>query len=115
MSLAAFRTFPSSRDHRPSAVRFRLPLDGPVTVAWGGPTLDASYHAIMPDHRWACDLSVPGQPFPQRGAFRSRACLRLSLWQRAITPTNLDRVLLAGPSKPGMVKANADLIVINVD
>jgi hypothetical protein len=55
---AAFRTYPSSHDERPSEVRFRLPLDGPVTVAWGGPTLDVNYHGVMPDQRWAYDLLV---------------------------------------------------------
>jgi hypothetical protein len=57
-SLAAFRTYPSSHDRRPSRVAFRLPLDGPVTVAWGGPTLAANYHAVMPDQRWAYDLLI---------------------------------------------------------
>lgn len=57
-SLALVRTYPSSHDARPSQVRFRLPLDGPVTVAWGGATLAENYHAIMPDQRWAYDLLV---------------------------------------------------------
>src|ERR687892_2234516 len=57
-SLALFRTFPSSHNEQPSEVPFRLPLDGPVTVAWGGPTLRANYHAVMPDQRWAYDLLV---------------------------------------------------------
>jgi murein DD-endopeptidase MepM/ murein hydrolase activator NlpD len=55
-SLVAFRTYPSSFDDRPSDVRFRLPLDGPVTVGWGGPTFSVNYHAFMPDQRWAYDL-----------------------------------------------------------
>jgi murein DD-endopeptidase MepM/ murein hydrolase activator NlpD len=57
-ALAAFRTYPSSYDHRPSDVSFRLPLDGPVTVAWGGPTVAVNYHAVIPDQRWAYDLLV---------------------------------------------------------
>jgi murein DD-endopeptidase MepM/ murein hydrolase activator NlpD len=57
-SLAAFRVYPSSHDDRPSDVRFRLPLDGPVTIGWGGPTLAVNYHAMMPDQRWAYDLLV---------------------------------------------------------
>lgn len=70
VSLASFRTYPSSHDDRPSAVGFRLPLDGPVTVVWGGPTLDANYHAIMPDQRWAYDLLVTsgGRSFRGEGA-----------------------------------------------
>jgi hypothetical protein len=57
-SLALFRTYPSARDDDPSVVQFRLPLDGPVTVAWGGPTLAVNYHAVMPDQRWSFDLLV---------------------------------------------------------
>jgi murein DD-endopeptidase MepM/ murein hydrolase activator NlpD len=53
-----YRTYPSSRDHWPSGVRFRLPLDGPVTVVWGGATVDVNYHASDPSERWAYDLLV---------------------------------------------------------
>src|SRR5688572_26499797 len=60
-SLVAFRTYPSSHDDRASAVRFRLPLDGPVTVGWGGPTLAVNYHAMIPDQRWAYDLLITDQ------------------------------------------------------
>jgi hypothetical protein len=52
-TLATFRTFPSSYDDRPSRIPFRLPLDGPVTVAWGGSTRAENYHTVMPDQRWA--------------------------------------------------------------
>jgi hypothetical protein len=58
VSLGMFRTYPSSYDRRPSQVRFRLPLDGPVTVAWGGPSTEVNYHVVMPDQRWAYDLLV---------------------------------------------------------
>jgi hypothetical protein len=57
-ALVTFRTYPSSYDARPSDVSFRLPLDGPVTVAWGGRTLSVNYHAQIPDQRWAYDLVV---------------------------------------------------------
>lgn len=69
-SLATFKTYPSSYDNRPSQVPFRLPLDGPVTVAWGGPTLRVNYHAIMPDQRWAYDLlvTVNGRSFRGDGS-----------------------------------------------
>jgi hypothetical protein len=69
-SLAAFRTYPSSHDDRPSRVPFRLPLDGPVTVAWGGPTLAVNYHAVMPDQRWSYDLvvAVDGRTFSGDGS-----------------------------------------------
>jgi murein DD-endopeptidase MepM/ murein hydrolase activator NlpD len=54
----AYRTYPSSRDALPSAVRFRLPLDGPVTVVWGGPTREVNYHVRGAAERWAYDLLV---------------------------------------------------------
>ena len=60
-SLVAFRTYPSSHDDRPSDVRFLLPLDGPVTVGWGGPTLAVNYHAMVPNQRWAYDLLLTDQ------------------------------------------------------
>jgi hypothetical protein len=53
-----FRVYPSSHDERPSEVRFRLPLDGPILVGWGGATPDVNYHVIAPDQRWAYDLAV---------------------------------------------------------
>jgi murein DD-endopeptidase MepM/ murein hydrolase activator NlpD len=69
VSLATFRTYPSSHDDDPSDVRFRLPLDGPVTVVWGGPTRAVNYHATMPDQRWAVDLlvTVNGRTFRNDG------------------------------------------------
>ncbi len=54
----AYRVYPSSYDDRPSEVGFRLPLDGAVTVAWGGATRDVNYHVVVPDQRWAYDLLV---------------------------------------------------------
>jgi hypothetical protein len=68
--LTVFRTYPSSHDDRPSDVRFRLPLDGPVTVVWGGPTRGVNYHAVMPDQRWAFDLvvAIDGRSFRSDGA-----------------------------------------------
>jgi murein DD-endopeptidase MepM/ murein hydrolase activator NlpD len=65
----AYRTYPSSRDAHPSAVRFRLPLDGPVTVVWGGPTRDVNYHVRGAAERWAYDLLVTerGQSYRTSG------------------------------------------------
>jgi hypothetical protein len=54
----SYRTYPSSHDGKPSKVPFRLPLDGPVTVFWGGATPDVNYHVVAPDQRWAYDLLV---------------------------------------------------------
>lgn len=53
-----YDTYPSSYDDKPSPVEFRLPLDGPVRVAWGGETIRRNYHATMSDQRWAYDLLV---------------------------------------------------------
>ena len=66
-ALATFRTYPSSHDHQPSAVPFRLPLDGPVTVAWGGHTIAVNYYAQIPDQRWAYDFLIT----EKGGSFRS--------------------------------------------
>jgi murein DD-endopeptidase MepM/ murein hydrolase activator NlpD len=55
---AAYRTYPSSFDGRPSATRVVLPLDGPVTVAWGGEARSANLHVVAPDQRWGFDLLV---------------------------------------------------------
>jgi murein DD-endopeptidase MepM/ murein hydrolase activator NlpD len=65
----AYRTYPSSRDGHPSAVRFRLPLDGPVTVAWGGATREVNYHVRGAAERWAYDLIVTerGQSYRTSG------------------------------------------------
>ncbi|MGE3821617.1 MAG: M23 family metallopeptidase [Isosphaeraceae bacterium] len=58
LSDALFARYPSSFDGRPSRVPFRVPLDGPVTVGWGGGTPSENYHVVAPDQRWAYDLLV---------------------------------------------------------
>ena len=57
-TLPVYDPYPSSYDERPSNVAFRLPLDEPLTVAWGGATSDVNYHVFLPDQRWAYDLVV---------------------------------------------------------
>jgi hypothetical protein len=66
-----YRTYPSSYDDRPSVARFRLPLDGPVTVAWGGAAADVNYHVVQPDQRWAYDLLVTEAGKSHRGDGRA--------------------------------------------
>jgi hypothetical protein len=61
-------TYPSSHDYRPSRVAFRLPLDGPVTVFWGGPTEDVNYHVGTPEQRWAYDLLVMREGLSHKGS-----------------------------------------------
>jgi hypothetical protein len=68
-----FRTYPSSREKSPSSVRFRLPLDGPVTVGWGGNTPSVNYHVVAPDQRWAYDLLVTKDGKSSKGDGRNCA------------------------------------------
>ena len=60
-SLRIYHTYPSSYDGSPSSVRFRLPLEGSVRVAWGGVTADVNYHVILPPQRWGYDLLLTKQ------------------------------------------------------
>ena len=57
-TLPVYETYPSSYDDHPSAVDFRLPLDGNVTVVWGGESVNENYHAVLADQRWAYDLLI---------------------------------------------------------
>ena len=57
-TLPVYDPYPSSHDAHPSGVAFRLPLAGPLTVAWGGSTSEVNYHVFLPDQRWAYDLLV---------------------------------------------------------
>ena len=57
-TLPVYEAYPSSYDADPSRVEFHLPLKGPATVAWGGPTGRVNYHVFLPDQRWAYDLLV---------------------------------------------------------
>ena len=53
-----YNSYPSSYDEKPSKVKFRLPLDTIITVAWGGATEKINYHKIAPEQCWAYDLLV---------------------------------------------------------
>ena len=66
-TLPVYEAYPSSYDERPSRVMFRLPLDGPVTVAWGGADAAVNYHVFLPDQRWAYDLLVAREGESFRG------------------------------------------------
>jgi murein DD-endopeptidase MepM/ murein hydrolase activator NlpD len=55
-TLPAYQTFPSAHDDHPSEIDIRLPLEGPITVAWGGPEVSTNYHVSAPAERWAYDL-----------------------------------------------------------
>src|SRR5262245_18583073 len=56
--LGLYSAYPSSYDRTPSRLDFLLPMDGPVTVAWGGPSMDVNYHVLSPAERWAYDLLI---------------------------------------------------------
>jgi Peptidase family M23 len=64
---AFYRVYPSSHDKHPSPVRFELPLDGPITVAWGGEAEDVNAHVYAPDQRWGYDLIVTQNGRSSRG------------------------------------------------
>src|SRR5689334_7911363 len=53
LSTFSFRIYPSPHDRTPSKVAFRLPLDGPVMVGWGGGYPSVNYHVSVPAQRWA--------------------------------------------------------------
>ena len=57
-TLPVYDAYPSSHDGHESGQVFRVPLDGPVTVAWGGANAEVNYHVYLPDQRWAYDLLV---------------------------------------------------------
>lgn len=70
ISWKGYRVYPSSYDKKPSRIPFRLPLDGPVTVGWGGSTPAHNYHVIAADQRWAYDLVVTRDGQTHRGEGR---------------------------------------------
>jgi murein DD-endopeptidase MepM/ murein hydrolase activator NlpD len=67
-SMGLYRTFPSEHDGTPSPVVMRLPLDGPVRVAWGGRRARANYHVGSPAERWGYDLLVTREGDSHQGA-----------------------------------------------
>ena len=77
-----YRAYPSSHAGSPSRVRFRVPLDGPITVGWGGDTPDVNYHVVAPDQRWAYDLLVAVDGSTYRG--EGRECSDYSIYDRPV-------------------------------
>jgi murein DD-endopeptidase MepM/ murein hydrolase activator NlpD len=57
-TMDAYGTFPSAHDFSPIDVVFHLPLDGPITVAWGGPRARTNHHVNSPAERWGYDLLI---------------------------------------------------------
>lgn len=53
--------YPARLSATTPTLAIRVPLDGPVRVAWGGDKVSTNYHAAYPDQRWAYDLTIePG-------------------------------------------------------
>lgn len=52
------QSYPASLENTKPSLAVRIPLDGPVRVAWGGDKIDGNYHITAPDQRWAYDLVV---------------------------------------------------------
>ena len=118
-STAMFRVYPSSYDNRPSNVHFRLPLDGPILVGWGGGTPDVNYHVAYPDQRWAYDLLVAenGKTFRGDGA-RCEDYLCYGLSVLAPAGGKVAAILDGMPDQPvgvlGGMPAGGNQIVIEV-
>lgn len=62
-----FNAYPSSHDGKISEVKFEIPIDTTLTVAWGGKSLNENYHVTEPDQRWAYDLFVMRDGFSFKG------------------------------------------------
>jgi hypothetical protein len=77
-----YRAYPSSHAGSPSRVRFRVPMDGPVTVGWGGDAPDVNYHVIAPAQRWAYDLIVTADGSTRRGD--GRGCADYYIYDRPV-------------------------------
>jgi murein DD-endopeptidase MepM/ murein hydrolase activator NlpD len=67
LTMGAYGTFPSAYDFTPSQVVLDLPLDGPVTVAWGGPSASTNYHVASPAERWGYDLLIANDGISHQG------------------------------------------------
>lgn len=50
--------YPSTIADSSGSLNITVPLDGDVTVAWGGDNTKNNYHAAYPDQRWAYDLVI---------------------------------------------------------
>jgi hypothetical protein len=118
-STAMFRVYPSSYDNRPSNIRFRLPLDGPILVGWGGGTPDVNYHVAYPGQRWAYDLLVADNGKTCRGdGARCEDFLCFGLSVLAPADGKVIAILDGMPDQPigvlGGMPAGGNQIVIEV-
>ena len=72
-TMGVYGTFPSSYDFMPSQVILDLPIDGPITVAWGGPSARTNHHVSSPAERWGYDLLVTVEGSSHLGSGRNVA------------------------------------------
>ena len=118
-SVGLYRTYPSSHDERPSQVRFRVPLDGPVTIAWGGKSAATNYHVGIPTERWAYDLLITVDGLSHRG--NGTAVEDFYAYDRPIRSPSAGRVVHVRDGEPNTApgrgdpaRAGGNLIVLEV-
>jgi murein DD-endopeptidase MepM/ murein hydrolase activator NlpD len=118
-SIGFYRTYPSSHDETPSQVRFQLPLDGPVTIAWGGPSAAENYHVGIPAERWAYDLLITVNGVSHRG--EGTGVGDFHAYDRPVRSPSAGRVVYlrdgapdAAPGRGDRVRAGGNLIVLDV-
>jgi murein DD-endopeptidase MepM/ murein hydrolase activator NlpD len=118
-TMGVYQTFPSSHDRTPSAVDFQIPLDGAVTVAWGGATPRENYHVVSPAERWGYDLLYTVEGRSHRGAGRNLA--DFYAYDRPVYVPASGRVVAvrdgiadAAPGRPDPQNAGGNRIVIEV-
>jgi murein DD-endopeptidase MepM/ murein hydrolase activator NlpD len=118
-TLGVYQTFPSAYDERPSTIQVRLPLDGPVTVAWGGATRDVNYHVGSPAERWAYDLLVTLDGSSHEGG--GRAVSDYYAYNQPVRAPAAGRVVAihdgepdAEPGEPDRDRRGGNFVVIEV-
>ncbi|MEX1127340.1 MAG: M23 family metallopeptidase [Vicinamibacterales bacterium] len=114
-----YRTYPSSHDATPSPVDLQLPLDGPITIAWGGRTRAVNYHVISPPERWAYDLLMTVDGRSHRGDGHSLE--EYYAYDRPVRAPAPGRVVAvsdghadARPGRPEPVRRGGNTIVLEI-
>jgi murein DD-endopeptidase MepM/ murein hydrolase activator NlpD len=119
VSMGAYRTYPSSHDDVPSTVGFRIPLDGRVRVAWGGPHPRVNYHVSAPAQRWAYDLLITVDGLSYRG--EGRMLSDYFVYGRPVSAPAAGRVIAvydghpdSAPGRPDPVRGAGNCVVLEV-
>lgn len=118
-TMGVYQTFPSSHDRTPSHLDFQIPLEGAVTVAWGGVTPRENYHVVSPAERWGYDLLYTVAGRSHRGDGRRLA--DFYAYDRVVHAPAAGRVVAvndgvadAVPGRPEPQNAGGNRIVIEV-